>query len=131
MSIKSAYIRHSVLDPMDFLKHVEMHHTKKDLMPVNGVSIKLGSDRYKVFKFKGLKCIHCKKVASFMAIETFKNRSEILSYHINLYGYDENGEELLFTKDHILPKSKGGTNFFDNYQTMCTICNAEKGSKII
>jgi hypothetical protein len=99
-------------------------------MKVNGVPIKLGSDRYKVFKFKGLECVHCKTIASFMAIETFKNKSKILSYHINLYGYDENGEEILFTKDHIFPKSKGGLNYFDNYQTMCTICNAEKGSKI-
>lgn len=132
MLLTSPYIRHSVIsDPVDFLQHVEMHHTKKDLMHVNGVLIKLGSDRYKVFKYKGLICSHCQTVASFMAIETFKTKSEILSYHINLYGYDKNGEELLFTKDHILPKSKGGLDHFDNYQTMCTICNAEKGSKII
>ena len=128
---QSPYIRHSIIsDPLDFLQHVEMHHAKKDFMHMNGVSIKLGSDRYKVFKFKGLTCSHCQKVASFMAIETFKIKSETLSYHINLYGYDEQGEEILFTKDHIVPKSKGGADLFDNYQTMCTVCNAKKGSKI-
>lgn len=128
---KTAYIRHSIIsEPLDFLQHVEMHHTKKDLVLVNGVPIKLGSDRYKVFKFKGMTCSNCQTSASFMAIETFKIKSEILSYHINLYGYDEQGEELLFTKDHIVPKSLEGTNSFDNYQTMCTVCNAEKGCKI-
>ena len=105
MSKQNVYIRHSIIsNPADFLQHVEMHHTKKDLISVNGVPIKLGSDRYKVFKFKGLKCSYCQTVASFMAIETFKKKSEIFSYHINMYGYDKNGDEILFTKDHIFPK---------------------------
>ena len=41
------------------------------------------------------------------------------------------GQEVLFTKDHIVPKSKGGGNQMHNYQTMCTTCNIEKGSNII
>lgn len=50
-------------------------------------------------------------------------------YHMNLYG-TKNGQEILFTKDHILPKSKGGTNTMDNYQIMCRICNEKKADKI-
>ena len=33
------------------------------------------------------------------------------------------------TKDHIIPKSKGGKNELSNYQTMCTYCNNEKADK--
>lgn len=31
--------------------------------------------------------------------------------------------------DHVLPKSRGGTDHFDNLQFLCTHCNKSKGSK--
>ena len=40
-------------------------------------------------------------------------------WHFNLYGVNNLGEEVMFTKDHIIPKSKGGKNHVSNYQTMC------------
>lgn len=40
---------------------------------------------------------------------------------------EKNGELILFTKDHKIPKSKGGRNSFNNYQTCCEICNRLKG----
>ena len=36
---------------------------------------------------------------------------------------------ILFTKDHILPRSKGGKNWLQNYQTMCYNCNQEKADR--
>jgi 5-methylcytosine-specific restriction endonuclease McrA len=35
----------------------------------------------------------------------------------------------MMTKDHIMPKSKGGKNHFDNYEPMCSDCNTEKADK--
>lgn len=35
---------------------------------------------------------------------------------------------MLFTKDHIVAKSNGGKNIFNNYATMCSNCNRIKGS---
>ena len=32
------------------------------------------------------------------------------------------------TKDHIVPRSKGGGNGLHNMQTMCIVCNQEKGN---
>ena len=49
---------------------------------------------------------------------------------MNLYAIDENGKEVLMTKDHILPKSKGGKDEIDNYQTMCIRCNEAKGNNL-
>lgn len=34
------------------------------------------------------------------------------------------------TKDHIIPKSKGGIDDLSNYQTMCERCNKEKGNEL-
>jgi len=95
---------------------------------INGLEVKISSQRYAVFK-KSLECVKCHCVGSYFAIErpVFPKNTR---YHLNLYGIDKNGKELLFTKDHILPRSKGGKNILSNYQTMCHICNTEKGNNL-
>lgn len=45
-------------------------------------------------------------------------------------GTKDNGEDVLMTIDHIQPRSKNGSNSLKNLQTMCRICNMEKGDKI-
>lgn len=35
------------------------------------------------------------------------------------------------TLDHIIPKSMGGTNNFNNLQTLCSQCNSNKGATIV
>lgn len=38
--------------------------------------------------------------------------------------------DTLMTVDHVLPKSKGGTNHIDNLVPMCSPCNQRKADKI-
>jgi len=40
-------------------------------------------------------------------------------YHFNLYAIDENGNEVMMTKDHILAKARGGKDKIDNFQSCC------------
>lgn len=98
---------------------------RKEKIDFYGDMIKANSQRYQTFYYKGCTCVKCGLKASYFE----KNKmSDQKSFHLNLYGIDENGEEILFTKDHILPKSKGGKDHLTNFQTMCTKCNEDKSS---
>ncbi len=61
------------------------------------------------------------------------------SYNERVSVFDRDGSKCLccgesafseLTIDHIIPLSKGGTNDFDNLQTLCDKCNFEKGVRI-
>jgi hypothetical protein len=82
-------------------------------------------DRYNCFIKSGFDCKSCGKIGSIFAIELIESKS-FSGYTINLYSEDG----YFFTKDHIIPKSRGGKDSIDNYQTMCWPCNAKKGSSL-
>lgn len=39
--------------------------------------------------------------------------------------------QIKLTVDHIVPLSRGGTNFIENLQPLCKSCNSSKGCKTI
>lgn len=101
-----------------------------DLVEFDNDMIHMSSDRYKTFLLKGTKCVTCGLEAKYFAKETFNNNCKTTRWHFNLYALDEKGNEVLMTKDHVIPRSKGGQDIIDNYQTMCSICNCKKGNNM-
>ena len=98
---------------------------KKAMVVINGDKIKGNSQRFQTFFTKGLKCACCGIEGKYFGKEKDFNAAR---YHLNLYALDESGNEVLMTKDHIVPSSKGGASELYNYQTMCVKCNIAKGS---
>lgn len=99
----------------------------KSKVDLDGDLIKGNSDRFQTFFTKGIKCSCCGIEGKYFVKEKNKNDA---AYHLNLYAIKDNGEEVLMTKDHIIPKSKGGMDNIDNYQTMCIDCNMTKGNNV-
>ena len=126
------YIRksvHSIESVRDAVSET-MFNPKTTYVMFDGDEIKSTSQRYQVFFTKGLRCVACGIEGKFFAKEKGHGSSQD-RYHLNLYAINENDEEVLMTKDHIIPKSLGGKNTLDNLQPMCQFCNSRKGSSQI
>jgi len=121
------YIRIGIFAPEDVLPYVsKITHVKHK--EYCGKQVRMGSQRYVLFSEKGLTCVECGLKGRFFALE--KQAQEHDRFHFNMYGINSEGEEVLFTKDHIIPRSKGGANAQHNYQVMCSACNHEKDDKL-
>ena len=81
--------------------------------------------RYKTFIEKGYSCVCCGRVGAYYALEKSRGGNQNRA-HFNLYSDDD----VLMTKDHIIPRSKGGADCIENMQTMCTFCNSAKGNVV-
>lgn len=86
----------------------------------NGNNISLDNLKFQVFKTKGIKCAYCKIKGTIFLIFNYKG-----GYYLNLY--TNNG--VLITKDHIVPKARGGKTDINNLQTLCIRCNMKKSDK--
>jgi hypothetical protein len=96
----------------------------------NGKVVHMDSMRYQTFVKSGTACVNCGLQAVYFALEQHVNLKKPIKSerkHLNLYAVDSDNREVLFTKDHIVPRARGGSNHLDNMQTMCAPCNNAKG----
>lgn len=102
----------------------------------NIFDVKVSSLRLELFR-QNPKCVGCHRVGSLWILEAHRHKEPP---HLNLYhvGEEECGEWknlckdglVMMTKDHIIPRSKGGPTNLENLQTMCAICNGKKGDQL-
>lgn len=124
------------MDNIDQLLHDIVNCKEEQYELPNGYKINPKSLRYGTFN-KNLTCVGCGIKGKFLALERClsdkggnEGNKEGQGFHLNLYALDEMGREVLMTKDHIIPKSKGGPDVLENMQTMCTYCNFHKQDNI-
>lgn len=105
-------------------KNDDKNQTRSDI-EVDGFKVHPISLRYMTFYQKGTKCVCCGKEGVYFQLDPDSGGVNAdFRRHFNLYADDGT----LMTKDHIIPKSKGGLNKVSNMQTMCYPCNKAKGA---
>lgn len=95
---------------------------KENTIEVDGYDVYTHSLRYMTFYQKGCTCVVCGKEGTHFTLDADGQNTD--RRHFNLRAEDGT----LMTRDHILPKSKGGRDHISNMQTMCTHCNRAKGN---
>jgi hypothetical protein len=126
ISKEHGYVRVNAKYPPWFIFENIGHHK----ITVAGHEVRMASMRYRTFR-KNLRCKTCGIKGKYFRLECqIDNFLRHTSWHFNLYGVNAQGQEILMTKDHIHPLSKGGSNSLRNLQTMCTRCNMLKSDKI-
>lgn len=109
-----------------FIPELPVKDFKTERIMVDEDLVFVDSLRLVIFKRDNWTCSNCGLVGAFFAKE--KNKYD-KHFHLNLYALVE-GREVLMTKDHHFPKSKGGPDSLDNLLTMCEKCNLDKADMI-
>lgn len=125
------YIRHGIATLNEIIPEVHKHWDYPSFRSLIQDQFQVGvtSNRMKTFGRAALTgkivCAGCGLEATHFGIETFHNAKDDDFPHVNLYGIKD-GQEVLFTHDHILARSLGGKDILENTQVMCSPCNCEK-----
>lgn len=109
-----------------------IHHLAQvntSVTDINNHQIKTERLKYKTFIKDYLNnefcCSSCKKIPTHAVVFTnpFTNEK-----HLNFFGINKKNQEVLFTHDHTIARSLGGTDTLDNTTTMCNDCNSFKSA---
>ncbi len=119
---KSPYI---TVQTLPVAETIALIQAPEDTAAIAGYTVNVCSIRLQLFaKTPELRCVACGVKAKEFRLQHV--RKEKCRPHLNLYAV--NG--VLLTKDHIHPKSKGGSDALSNMQLMCTLCNSIKGNTV-
>lgn len=94
---------------------------------LEGEAVKYNSKRLRVFKLRGTKCAYCGREATYFALEKHPNDG---SFHLELYALNKDGSETMFTRDHVVPRSRGGSDKIKNQVPACDTCNRGKADQM-
>jgi 5-methylcytosine-specific restriction endonuclease McrA len=100
---------------------------KKSKEKFLGVWCKTNSLRVRVLKNNDYTCQHCGLRGLFAAVERARVQTpHATPYHLNVYGKNADGVDIMLTHDHVIPRAKGGQSTEQNGQALCRPCNQLK-----
>lgn len=111
----------------DITRYIKLGKDNHRFLRIDGRVIRL-SETAKVVIRDEFSCVDCGREAEFFGVYRAKNNHKD-SYGV-IFFHLENSRVVIHTKDHIIPKSRGGPNHMDNYQNLCTLCNSKKGKEM-
>lgn len=146
-------IREQYEHSRELVEKQHVHHTYFDYKP--GIAYQLESLKIQCFMENGCKCEHCGLQGAYFAVESAQinkhkkrdlrtrawletgnpsstlnlnamNTKGVINWCVNLYAIDNDGNEVIMTRDHIVPRSKCGRDSLRNLQTLCGWCNVAK-----
>jgi hypothetical protein len=121
---KQSKITLGSFSPEEILPYLSKDDSKREYKVGNkSYWVRMNSHRYHMFS-KSMKCAACGLEGNRFLLEQHSRNQRP---HFNLYA-EENGEFVLMTKDHIIPKSKNGLSTMKNYAVCCSICNNLKSN---
>lgn len=129
--MKQIYERNGILDMNMVLEKIRDNmHIKKDPYRIDFfgdagiISLDVASSRLRTFAAQEPVCCNCGIKAKYFAIERPVTRNDGSNqYHLNLYGIDSAGNEVMFCR--VLKKSRkdGGDESSENSNIMCEKCH--------
>lgn len=90
----------------------------------SGAVVHVDTDTLKCFKKNGTRCAICGIEGRYFWVERGDPKGTI---RLVLYAVRGKGQEIMLTKDHIVPKAWGGKDVMSNYRTLCETCNQQLG----
>lgn len=126
---RNTYIRVGIVPIPEVLPKIKLDNEndrEREKAEFLGLRTNVHSMRLRTFATHGTTCAACGLEASFFALERPARSAPDFPPHLNLYGLKD-GEEVLFTHDHVMARGLGGANALSNCQTMCGPCNWAKG----
>lgn len=97
---------------------------------IDSIQVSIKGSKIKTFERKGCNCIKCNAKGLYFYLEKV-NVDDVDHHILQLISINKKGKELMMTKDHIKPRSKGGGDGIYNLQPMCIDCNNLKGNSYV
>lgn len=141
MTPENLYYRFERFAPQDVF--AMMKEPDRSVREMEGYSLnKLRSPRLLTYLRGGCKCRACNRVGTHFYAEILMKQETFLQWyfdplnhplpvaHLNLYGTDSSGREFMMTSDHVVPRSRGGSDGVENRVPLCDRCNFLKGNDV-
>lgn len=109
----------------DVLPYIGQKTHKKYKIKKETYPVYLNTKFLNLVKLSNLQCCCCGIKGDYFSLNQTKRRNLFTLNISNRTKHD------IFTKDHIIPISAGGTNDYSNIQLLCSCCNNHKEDMII